>query len=56
MVSLSRIAHQMWLDHPFNQRNKTIEWGVGVGVGGEQEIGGWTKFEKWGVGNKGGSL
>ena len=25
MISLSKIAHQMWRDHPFSQRNKTTE-------------------------------
>ena len=24
-ISLSKIAHQMWHDHPFSQRNKTTE-------------------------------
>ena len=44
----------MWRDHPFSQRNKTTERAVGVGVGGDKEEGGgggWTKFEKGGVGN-----
>ena len=45
MISLSKIAHQMWLDHPFSQRKKTTESVVGVGVGGNRE-GGWTTFEK----------
>ena len=44
----------MWRDHPFSQRNRTIERAVGVGVGRDKEVGGgavgWTKFEKkeWG--------
>ena len=25
MISLSKIAHQMWCDHPFNRRTKTTE-------------------------------
>ena len=44
-ASLSKIAHQVWCDHPFSQRNRTIERTVGVGVGGDREVrgGGWTK-------------
>ena len=54
IMSLSKIAHQMWRNNPFSQRNKTIERAVGVGVGGDR--GGWTKFEKGEeVGNIGGS-
>ena len=53
ILSLSKIAHYMWCDHPFNQRNRTTERtvGVGVGVGGDRKVGGrgrWTKFEKVG--------
>ena len=29
----------MWRNHPFSQRNKAIERGVGVGVGGNREGG-----------------
>ena len=29
----------MWCDHPFSQKNKTIERAVGVGVGGDRERG-----------------
>ena len=36
ILSLSKIAHQMWRDHPFSQRNKTT---VEVGVGGDREVG-----------------
>ena len=35
---LSKIAHQMWRDHPFSQRNKATEWAVGVGVGDKREV------------------
>ena len=46
-LSLSKIAHQMWHDHPFSQRNRTTERVAGVG---------WTKFGKRrGLGNIGGS-
>ena len=46
MISLSKTAHQKWCDHPFSQRNKTTEWAVEDGVGGNKEGRGWTKFEK----------
>ena len=38
----------MWRDHPFSQRNRETERTVGVGIGGDREVGGggWTKFEK----------
>ena len=38
MTSLSKIAYQMWCDHPSIQRNKTIEW-----------VGGWSKRGREGV-------
>ena len=31
ILSLSKIANQMWHDHPFSQRNRTTERAVGVG-------------------------
>ena len=53
VLSLSKIAHQMWCDHPFSQRNMTTEKTVGAGAGGDREVGVggmWKKFEKgvWG--------
>ena len=30
----------MWRNHPFNERNKTTERAVGVGVGGDRKRGG----------------
>ena len=44
-ASLSKIAHQVWCDHPFSQRNRTIERTVGGGGGGGREVrgGGGTK-------------
>ena len=50
----------MWSDHPFSQRNVTTERTVEVGLRGNWEVeergegeggGGWTKFEKWEIGN-----
>ena len=42
----------MWRDHPFSQKNRTIERTVRVGDGGDREVcvyvGGGTKFEKRG--------
>ena len=32
LLSLSKIAHQMWRDHPFSQRNWATERKLGVGV------------------------
>ena len=41
MMSLSKIAHQMWRDHPFSHRNKTTEKAVGTGSPtGVENIGG----------------
>ena len=49
ILSLSKIAHQMWHDHPFNQRNMTSERAAGLGVGGDPDMGArGPKFEKWG--------
>ena len=56
LLSLSKIAYQMWHDHPFSQRNRTKEK-TGVGIGGDREVGWWVgvvvlggerKFEKGG--------
>ena len=56
IISLSKIANQIWRDQPFSQRYKTTERAVG-GVGGgwgsvdcwrrkrKEGRGGWTKFE-----------
>ena len=49
ILSLSKIAHQMWHDHPFNQRNMTSERAPGLGVGGDPDMGArGPKFEKGG--------
>ena len=53
MISLSKIAHQRRGDHLLSQRNKATELAVGMGVRGNCE-GGWTKFEKGGLGSIGG--
>ena len=39
ILLLSKIAYQMWRDHPFSQRNRTLERTVRVGVGGDREVG-----------------
>ena len=39
MISLSKIAHQMWRNHPFSPRNKTTEWAARMGIGGDREGG-----------------
>ena len=49
ILSLSKIAHQMWRDHPYCQIDMTIEKTLWVGVGVEWKVGMggvWTKFEK----------
>ena len=59
IISLSKIIHQMWRDHPFGQRNKTTKRvGEFIGVyvyvcgwaGGERGV---SKFEKERIGNIG---
>ena len=51
MISLSKIARQMWRDYPFTQRNMTTEWAL-EGVRRQQERGRCcTKLEKKRVGN-----
>ena len=39
IISLSKIAHQMWRNHLFNQGSKKTESGVGVEVGCDREGG-----------------
>ena len=34
----SKIAHQMWHDHPFSQRSRTTKRTVGMGVGGDRGV------------------
>ena len=46
ILSLCKLPHEKWHDHPFSQRNRTTEKGGGGG--------GWPKFEKGVVGNTGG--
>ena len=38
ILSSSKIAHQMWHDHPFGQRNMTAERAVGMRVAGDREV------------------
>ena len=40
LMFLSKMAHQMWGDHPFSQRNKTTEREVGMRVGVDWKAGG----------------
>ena len=35
VISLSKITHQMWHDHPFSQRSKAIKRASGLEDGGE---------------------
>ena len=45
MISLRKVANQMWRDHPFSQRNNTTEWAV-VELETTGKRGGWTKFDR----------
>ena len=48
-IILSKIAHQMWRDHPSSQRNRTTERTAGTGVLGDREVGeGWKNLKKEG--------
>ena len=38
ILSLSKVVHQMWHDHPFSQRNRKTEWTMGVEDGGDREV------------------
>ena len=38
-LDMCRFIYQIWRDHRFSQRNKTIERAVGVGVGGDRDKG-----------------
>ena len=39
ILTLSKIAHQIWRDHSFSQRNRATERTVGVGVVGDKKVG-----------------
>ena len=39
VLSSIKIAHQLWTDNTFSQRDKTTERTVGVEVGGDREGG-----------------
>ena len=45
IMSLSKLAHQIWWGQPFSQRNNTTERAVGVGIGGDME--GWRGGVGW---------
>ena len=38
ILSLSKIAHQMWRDHPIQPKEQTTERAVGVVVGADREV------------------
>ena len=54
VLSLSKIAHQIWRDHSFCQRNRTTERTVGVGLEKTGKWMGLDKISKKGEGNIGG--
>ena len=52
IISLSKVAHQMWHNHPFSQKNarqQRKQWGWGLEAT-RKGRGSWTKFEKGGGG------
>ena len=44
ILSISKIAHQVWRDHLISQRSMTIERAVGMVVGGDKEVTGVDKI------------
>ena len=55
ILSLSKVAHQVWRDQPISQRNTTTV--RAVGVGGDRKVGdGGGQILKKGVGNVRGAL
>ena len=48
-ILLSKIALQIWHDHQFSQRNGITERRVGVGLGGDIEVGVWVDkiWKRW---------
>ena len=53
IISLSKIVHQLWWDHPFSQRQDKKK-SSGGGVGGDREGEGGQNSKKEGVDNIGG--
>ena len=49
ILSLSKIAHQIWCDHPFSQRNKETERTMRLGVRGDREVVGGGNIRKMGL-------
>ena len=48
MISLSKVAHHIWFNHPLTPKNKTAELAMEVGVGEDRRGG----MEGGGVGQK----
>ena len=55
IISVSKIVHQMWCNHPFSQGNKTTKRVVWVGIGDNRERRGGSgqNLIKGGLGNIG---
>ena len=51
MISLSKVAHHIWFNHPLTPKNKTAKLAMEMGVGEDREEEGW-KREGGGVGQK----
>ena len=54
MISLSKIADQMWRKHILNQKSKTTEWAVGNDVGGNRDWRVRQNLNRWGRQYRGG--
>ena len=44
IISLSKIAHQLWYDYPFSQKSKITERAVGAEIRSDWEGGCWITF------------
>ena len=49
MISLSKVAHHIWFNHPLTPKNKTAKLAMEMGVGEDREEEGW---KRGGVGQK----
>ena len=54
MISLSKVAHHIWFNHPLTPKNKTAELAMEVGVGEDREEEGWKRGGKGGRTKTGG--
>ena len=43
MISLSKVAHHIWFNHPLTPKNKTAKLAMEMGVGEDREEEGWKR-------------